>query len=290
MIGLGGGRAHGPAAARRRDDHLHRRLGPGGGVPVDVHDGPRARRPAGSTSAGAAPASSRCPCWPPTRPAGSARRTSPAGPSGTTTRRRHRPVPAPRRRVARCMRPARPTARSTRASAPAGSRASRAPGAQIRIKAMARDYPQGGSCSSAPAPRRSRWCCACAPAAARDSTFGNGGLTFPLLGRPPGGDPIYTTFDAIDNMGSRAIIAGSAAGPGRVPASGQRHGLHRPLRAHGLETAVARCCSASVISARVAGERRALRRWMNAKVSCSGGSSARRTAARGSRGRRAARR
>jgi hypothetical protein len=48
----------------------------------------------------------------------------------------------------------------------------------------------------------------------RDNKFGNGGLTFPLLGRPPGGNPIYTTFDAIDNLGSRAIIAGSAAGPG----------------------------------------------------------------------------
>jgi len=50
----------------------------------------------------------------------------------------------------------------------------------------------------------------------RDRTFGNGGLTYPLLGRPPGGDPIYTTFDAIDAAGSRAIIAGSAAGPGSL--------------------------------------------------------------------------
>jgi uncharacterized delta-60 repeat protein len=49
---------------------------------------------------------------------------------------------------------------------------------------------------------------------ARDNTFGNGGLTFPLLGRPPGGSPIYTTFDAIDAMGARAVLAGSAAGPG----------------------------------------------------------------------------
>lgn len=48
----------------------------------------------------------------------------------------------------------------------------------------------------------------------RDSRFGNGGLTFPLLGRPPGGEPIYTTLDAIDAAGSRAVLAGSAAGPG----------------------------------------------------------------------------
>jgi uncharacterized delta-60 repeat protein len=50
----------------------------------------------------------------------------------------------------------------------------------------------------------------------RDRTFGNNGITYPLLGRPPGGDPIYTTFDAIDANRTRAIIAGSAAGPGQL--------------------------------------------------------------------------
>jgi uncharacterized delta-60 repeat protein len=50
----------------------------------------------------------------------------------------------------------------------------------------------------------------------RDRTFGNNGITYPLLGRPPGGDPIYTTLDAIDANGPRAIIAGSAAGPGQL--------------------------------------------------------------------------
>jgi uncharacterized delta-60 repeat protein len=50
----------------------------------------------------------------------------------------------------------------------------------------------------------------------RDTTFGNNGITYPLLGRPPGGDPIYTTLDAIDANGPRAIIAGSAAGPGQL--------------------------------------------------------------------------
>ena len=48
----------------------------------------------------------------------------------------------------------------------------------------------------------------------RDARFGSGGITFPRLGRPPGGEPIYTTLAAVDVMGSRAIIAGSAAGPG----------------------------------------------------------------------------
>lgn len=50
----------------------------------------------------------------------------------------------------------------------------------------------------------------------RDRHFGNGGLTFPRLGRPPGGNPIYTTLDAIDAQGSRAFLAGSAAGPGAL--------------------------------------------------------------------------
>ena len=33
---------------------------------------------------------------------------------------------------------------------------------------------------------------------ARDAKFGNGGLTFRVLGQPPGGDPVYTRFDAVD--------------------------------------------------------------------------------------------
>jgi uncharacterized delta-60 repeat protein len=52
------------------------------------------------------------------------------------------------------------------------------------------------------------------PGGARDRSFGNGGLTYPRLGRPPGGTPIYTTVDALDAAGSRAVLAGSAAGPG----------------------------------------------------------------------------
>ena len=75
---------------------------------------------------------------------------------------------------------------------------------------------RAASCSPARASRPRAWSCACARAAAATSTFGNSGITYPLLGRPPGGDPIYTTLDAIDANGSRAIIAGSAAGPGQL--------------------------------------------------------------------------
>jgi uncharacterized delta-60 repeat protein len=48
----------------------------------------------------------------------------------------------------------------------------------------------------------------------RDRRFGNGGLTYPVLGQPPGGTPVYTRADAIDTAGSKAVIVGSAAGPG----------------------------------------------------------------------------
>ena len=49
---------------------------------------------------------------------------------------------------------------------------------------------------------------------ARDKSFGSGGITFPRLGRPPGGEPIFTMLTAVDAAGARAVIAGSAAGPG----------------------------------------------------------------------------
>jgi uncharacterized delta-60 repeat protein len=51
---------------------------------------------------------------------------------------------------------------------------------------------------------------------ARDTHFGNGGLTYPVLGQPPGGTPVYTRFDAIDVAGSKPVVAGSAAGPGTL--------------------------------------------------------------------------
>jgi uncharacterized delta-60 repeat protein len=51
---------------------------------------------------------------------------------------------------------------------------------------------------------------------ARDRTFGNGGITYPLLGRPPGGNPIFTTIEALDVARNRPVLAGSAAGPGQL--------------------------------------------------------------------------
>jgi uncharacterized delta-60 repeat protein len=88
-------------------------------------------------------------------------------------------------------------------------------GREIRIKAMARDSSgrilvAGSGQPPEAVVMRLR------ASGRRDSTFGNGGVTYPLLGRPPGGDPIYTTFDAIDAAGSRPVIAGSAAGPGQL--------------------------------------------------------------------------
>ena len=55
---------------------------------------------------------------------------------------------------------------------------------------------------------------------ARDRSFGNGGLTYPVLGRPPFGEPVYTSFEGVDAAGSRAVLVGSSAGPGRLTRSG----------------------------------------------------------------------
>jgi uncharacterized delta-60 repeat protein len=52
-----------------------------------------------------------------------------------------------------------------------------------------------------------------------DRTFGNRGITYPILGRPPGGDPVYTTLGAVDTDGSRVVTAGEAAGPGPLTRS-----------------------------------------------------------------------
>jgi uncharacterized delta-60 repeat protein len=51
---------------------------------------------------------------------------------------------------------------------------------------------------------------------ARDTRFGNRSLTYRVLGRPPGGDPVYTTFEAVDAAGPRPVVVGSSAGPGRL--------------------------------------------------------------------------
>ncbi len=94
------------------------------------------------------------------------------------------------------------------------SRFSRA-GREIRIKAMARDNTGRILLAGAGRPPEALVMRLRANGR-RDATFGNGGVTYPLLGRPPGGDPIYTSFDAIDTAGSRPVIGGSAAGPGQL--------------------------------------------------------------------------
>ncbi len=47
-----------------------------------------------------------------------------------------------------------------------------------------------------------------------DKSFGTGGITYPKLGRPPGGDPVYTTLESVDTDGQKVVVAGTAAGPG----------------------------------------------------------------------------
>ena len=53
-----------------------------------------------------------------------------------------------------------------------------------------------------------------------DTHFGNGGLTYPEFGRPPGGRPIFTTIAAIDVFHSEALLVGAAAGPGTLVRAG----------------------------------------------------------------------
>ena len=88
-------------------------------------------------------------------------------------------------------------------------------GREIRIKAMVRDSSGRILLAGSGQPPESM-VLRLRASGRRDTTFGNGGVTYPLLGRPPGGNPIYTTMEAIDAMGSRAVIAGSAAGPGSL--------------------------------------------------------------------------
>jgi uncharacterized delta-60 repeat protein len=88
-------------------------------------------------------------------------------------------------------------------------------GREIRIKAMVRDSAGRILVAGSGQPPEGM-ILRLRASGARDRTFGSGGITYPLLGRPPGGEPIYTTLDAIDASGTRAILAGSAAGPGQL--------------------------------------------------------------------------
>ncbi len=88
-------------------------------------------------------------------------------------------------------------------------------GREIRIKAMIRDS-QGRILLAGSGQPPEGMVLRLRANGKRDTAFGNNGITYPLLGRPPGGDPIYTSFEAIDANGTRAVIAGSAAGPGQL--------------------------------------------------------------------------
>jgi uncharacterized delta-60 repeat protein len=52
------------------------------------------------------------------------------------------------------------------------------------------------------------------PSGRRDTRFGTRGVTFPVLGRPGGGDPVWTSFEGVDAAGGYPIVVGTAAGPG----------------------------------------------------------------------------
>jgi uncharacterized delta-60 repeat protein len=52
------------------------------------------------------------------------------------------------------------------------------------------------------------------PGGRRDTHFGTRGVTFPVLGRPGGGDPVWSSFQGVDAVGGYPIVVGTAAGPG----------------------------------------------------------------------------
>ena len=214
-LGLGGrvdGRCWCGRRARSRSPSAARP----GALPGDVHRRPRCC-PTGAPDPtfGAAPGSSRSRSGPGSG-AGVGAQAVRGGPGGTTlvagtdltddrdaARRGH---PAARR-----------TARSTRASAQRGI---------TRISRAGRRDPHHGHGPRQPGPdpalrlrppARTRSWCACAASGARDNTLRQRRPDVPAA-RPPAGRRTRSTrrFDAIDAVGSRAIIAGSAAGPGAL--------------------------------------------------------------------------
>jgi uncharacterized delta-60 repeat protein len=65
----------------------------------------------------------------------------------------------------------------------------------------------------------------------RDKRFGTRGVTFPVLGRPGGGDPVWSSFEGVDAVGGYPIVVGTAAGPGPLSRSlgGTTYGGHFSL-------------------------------------------------------------
>jgi uncharacterized delta-60 repeat protein len=94
-------------------------------------------------------------------------------------------------------------------------------GREIRIKAMVRDS-SGRILLAGSGQPPEGMVLRLRASGRRDKTFGKNGIIYTPLGRPPGGDPIYTTTDAIDANGQRPILAGSAAGPGQLIRGGSQ--------------------------------------------------------------------
>ena len=174
------------------------------------------------------------PLGPGTAP-GDRRAADPPGPVGHDARRRHRPDRrrhAARRGHPRC---APDGTLDTRFGSHGIARISRA-GREIRIKAMVRDSTGRILLAGSGQPPDALVAAPARQRRAATPRFGNGGLTYPLLGRPPGGDPIYTTLrrDRRRGLARRARRLGRRPGPLRPRRRG-RHDLHRPLRAHRLD-------------------------------------------------------
>src|SRR3954471_1986394 len=64
------------------------------------------------------------------------------------------------------------------------------------------------------------------PGGRRDTRFGTHGVTFPALGLPGGGTPVYSTIAAVDSVGTHAVLAGTAAGPGELIRTGSGTTYH----------------------------------------------------------------
>ena len=194
-----------------RDDDLHCRRPAGGGA-GDVHHDPR--RSTGARIHVRRHGVVSIPLGP-VRPPGMARLQSALGPSARRwSRAPTRPPPAPRGRSSACS-----GRQIDKGSAAPAWRASPAPG---------RDHPDHLRCRAtrsgrillgrhpAAAPRTRR---APAPQRPPRPDFGNGGVTYPVLGRLPGRRPVYTTFDARRRGGSHVPLDRRPRPlvPGRLP-------------------------------------------------------------------------
>ena len=198
---------HRPARAHRRHAHLHRRRRPG-----DLHRRPR--RPHRRAGPDLRRHRDRQPPDGPGQRARDRRRGAAGRPVGHDDRGRHRPDR--RRHPARRGHP-------PQAGRHAGHQV-RHQGHHAHLPRRPRDpHHRDGARPQQPHPaRRHRPAAGLAgdpparqrrPRQRRSATAASPTRCF---GQPPGGDPVYTRFDAIDVAGSKAVLVGSAAGPGTL--------------------------------------------------------------------------